>query len=88
MGMQPTAPVDRGPKPLPDTEAEKQAAAANAFMVRLSVVTAVIHGLTASQFVGTSLVDDKEETRSLAQRRVAEAAWGIADNIERKFNGG
>lgn len=77
-----------GPKALPDTSADQEAAAANGFMIRLSVLTAAIHGLTASPTAADSLMHAEEPIRTQAQRRVAEAAWGIANHVERMFSNG
>lgn len=71
-----------GPKPLQQNDKETMS------VVRLAVVTAAIHGLTASPSIASSLVNGDEKDRDLAQRRTCEAAWGIAAKIETLFNGG
>lgn len=74
--------MEAGPKPLQQNDKETMS------VIRLAVLTAAIHGLTASPLIANALVHDDKDARELAQKRVTEAAWGIAANVETLFNGG
>lgn len=71
-----------GPKPLQQNDQETMS------VVRLAVVTAAVHGLTASPLVANTLSSQDNSVRELGERMVARAAWGIAKKVEILFNGG